>query len=101
MNEDKTMSRNHAVIRYFKNNQKLLLKDNNSYTGTMVLIKNNYIKISDKKEIFLQSGRTFISAKVIKKEEYDEIEKKEKEEIKEEQKNEFKEEENKYSFYDE
>ena len=43
----------------------------------MVLIQNNYFKIPEKKEIYLQSGKTFFKAKIMDKEEYENIEKEE------------------------
>ena len=88
--ENKTVTRNHAVIKYYKNERKLILKDKSNYAGTMVLIKNK-IKISEKKEIYLQAGRTFIMAKVIDENEYikklkdDYFKEKEEKEKKEEQ----------------
>ena len=80
--QNKAVNRYHAVIKYFKNKGKLLLKNRSEY-GTMVLIKNKKINISDKKEIYLQVRRTFITAKVIDKNEYINL-KKEEEKIKKE-----------------
>ena len=88
--ENKNVSWNHAVIKYYKNERKLILKDKSKYAGTMVLIRNK-IKISEKKEIYLQAGRTFIMAKVIDENEYikklkdDDFKEKEEKEKKEEQ----------------
>ena len=76
--KDITTSRYHAVIKYIKNKGKLLIKNKSESSGTMVLIKSGYIEISDKKEIYLQSGTTFIKAKIIEEEEYNEIIKEEK-----------------------
>ena len=84
---DITVSKEHAIIKYYKKNKKFILKDKNSYTGTMVLIKNNFISLSDKKEIYLQSGRTYITAKIMDKKEYERKEKEEKLRKKEEEDN--------------
>ena len=76
-NKDETISRYHAVIKYIKDKNKLVLKNKSETTGTSVLIKNDKVVISDKKEIYLQSGTTFIEAKVIKQDEYNKINKEE------------------------
>jgi len=77
LNKDDTISRYHAVIKYIKDKNKLVLKNKSETTGTSVLIKNDNVVISDKKEIYLQSGTTFIEAKVIKQDEYNKIKKEE------------------------
>lgn len=77
--EEMTISRNQAVLKYIKNKGKFLLKNKSDTSYTLVLIKNSDILISDKKEIYLQLGTTLIEAKVIKKKEFNEIEKKDKE----------------------
>ena len=69
--EYKTISRNHAVIKYVQDKGQLLLRDRSNYAGTMVLIKKE-LKLSEKKEIYLQAGRTFIMAKLINEDEYNE-----------------------------
>ena len=74
--EEMTISRNQAVLKYIKNKGKFLLKNKSDTSYTLVLIKNSDILISDKKEIYLQLGTTLIEAKVIKKKEFNEIEKK-------------------------
>ena len=74
--EYKTISRNHAVIKYVQDKGQLLLRDRSNYAGTMVLIKKE-LKLSEKKEIYLQAGRTFIMAKLINEDDYN----KEKEKI--------------------
>ena len=66
-----------SAIKYNKNVGKLSLENLGGYTGTMVLIQNNYFKIPEKKEIYLQSGKTFFKAKIMDKEEYENIEKEE------------------------
>ena len=77
LNKDETISRYHAVIKYIKDKNKLVLKNKSETTGTSVLIKNDNVVISDKKEIYLQSGTTFIEAKVITQDEYNKINKEE------------------------
>ena len=77
---------NIAVIKYIKNKGKLVIKNVSENSGTMVLIKSGLIEVSEKKEIYLQSGTTFIEAKIIKEEEEKEIKEKE---IKEKEKKEL------------
>jgi hypothetical protein len=60
-------SRNHAVIKY--NDGKLLLKNKSKLSGTLVLIQNKIFDFS-KKEVYLQVDNTFISAKIMKKDEF-------------------------------
>ena len=73
------MSRYHAVIKYIKEDNKLLLKNLSETTGTMVLIKDNDVHLPylDQKILYLQSGTTSIEASIVRKSEFDEIEKKE------------------------
>ena len=61
------ISKKHAIIKFNKNDGTLLLK-NISKKGTFILIKDN-LQISDKKEIYLQEGKLFFTAKVIEKKE--------------------------------
>ena len=60
-------SRKHAVIKY--NEGKLLLKNKSKLSGTLVLIQNKIFDFS-KKEVYLQVDNTFISAKIMKKDEF-------------------------------
>ena len=57
---DISMSRFHAVLKFNKETGNITL-ENESKFGTLVLVKNN-IKLSDNKKIYLQIGRTFITA---------------------------------------
>ena len=65
--KDISISRNHAVLKYNKNNYKICLQNKSKKFGTLVLVKKP-IRILDKK-IHLQVGRTYIEAKLEKKSE--------------------------------
>ena len=69
----KTISKKHAAIKYIKNKGKFLFQDLCCHCGTTVLIQSEEIQIKEEKEIYLQSGRTFIIAKICDKEEYERI----------------------------
>ena len=74
---NETVSENHAVIKFIKNGKKLLLKNKSNKSGTLVLIQDKHVIISDKKKIFLQVGSTFIEASVISENKFNEIKKEE------------------------
>ena len=57
-----TVSRNHAVLRYNKNQGEVILENNSNTYGTLVLVKGN-IKVMDK-VINLQMGNSVISARI-------------------------------------
>ena len=57
---DISMSRFHAVLKFNKETGNITLENKSKY-GTLVLVKNN-IKLTDNKKIYLQIGRTFITA---------------------------------------
>ena len=57
-----TVSRNHAVLRYNKNQGEVILENNSNTYGTLVLVKGN-IKMMDK-VINLQMGNSVISARI-------------------------------------
>ena len=59
---DISVSRNHAILKYNKDNGKLILENLSDKFGTLVLIKGN-IKMKEKK-IHLQSGKSYIVANV-------------------------------------
>ena len=61
---DITVSRNHAILKYNKDNGKLILENLSEKFGTLILIKGN-IKMKEKK-IYLQVGKSFIVANVEK-----------------------------------
>ena len=61
---DITVSRNHAILKYNKDNGKLILENLSIKFGTLILIKGN-IKMKEKK-IYLQVGKSFIVANVEK-----------------------------------
>ena len=75
------ISKKHAVIKYLKDEGKILLQDICNHCGTMVLIKGDKLQIKKEKEIYLLSGRTFFMAKICNKEEYKRV-KQEKERLK-------------------
>ena len=57
---DISISRFHSVLKFNKDTGNITL-ENESKFGTLVLVKNN-IKLTDNKKIYLQIGRTFITA---------------------------------------
>ena len=71
---EESISKKQAIIKFNKKDGTLLLK-NKSKKGTSILIKDN-LQISDKKEIYLQEGKLFFTAKVIEKKEFDKKEQK-------------------------
>ena len=75
--KDISISRNHAIIRFNKENGTICLQNRSKKFGTLVLVREP-IKILEK-TIYLQVGRTFIEAKLIDRKK---SEKKEKDEIK-------------------
>ena len=60
--QDISISRDHAILEYNKNNRNLILIDRNTKFGTLVLVRGN-IKIKEEKT-FLQSGKINISIEV-------------------------------------
>ena len=60
---DDSISSKHAMFRYNKNDGNLILEDNNSTNGSLVLVRGN-IKIPEEKTFF-QIGDTKISMKLI------------------------------------
>ena len=75
INFDETMSRSHAYIKYNKNDRTLILKNISESSTTSVLLRFSQLKILKNKEIYLQSGNTLLTIKIMAKEMYDEIEK--------------------------
>lgn len=65
---DSSICKEHSVIKYIKDKGKLLLKNKSKKTGTLVLIKETTIDLSEKEKYF-QKDKTFISARLIKKKE--------------------------------
>ena len=59
IDNDTSISREHAVLRYNKNNGNLFLEDRNGKYGTLILVRGN-IKIKEEKT-FVQIGNTYIS----------------------------------------
>ena len=95
INDEKTISRHHAFIKYNKTDGTLILKNISSTSTTSVLLRFGTLNILKNKEICLQSGETVFTTKIMAKEIYDKIEEEFKK-IKEEEKkkeNEKKEEE--------
>jgi hypothetical protein len=58
---DISISREHALLRYDKNNGNLFLEDKNGKFGTLVLVRGN-IKITEEKTYF-QIGKTYMEVK--------------------------------------
>ena len=95
INDEKTISRHHAFIKYNKNDKTLILKNISENSITSVLLRFATLNILKNKEICLQSGETVFTIKIMTKEIYNKIEE-EFNKIKEEEKkkeNEKKEEE--------
>ena len=63
LDTNSTVSRNHAIIKYNKDNGNLTIEDRNSTFGTLVLIKGN-IKMKEKK-ISFQVGKSLVTAGLI------------------------------------
>ena len=63
-----SVSRNHAILKYNKNNGNLTIEDRSSTFGTLVLIKDN-IKMKEKKICF-QVGKSLVTAGLIEKMEH-------------------------------
>ena len=61
IDHDISISREHALLRYDKNNGNLFLEDKNSKFGTLVLVRGN-IKIKEEKTYF-QIGKTYMEVK--------------------------------------
>ncbi len=59
IDNDTSISREHALLRYNKNNGNIFLEDKNGKYGTLVLVRGN-IKIK-KEKTFFQIGNTYIS----------------------------------------
>ena len=59
IDNDTSISREHALLRYNKNNGNIFLEDKNGKFGTLVLVRGN-IKIK-KEKTFFQIGNTYIS----------------------------------------
>ena len=65
--EDKTVSSEHAVIKYNKTNGNLIIKNKSKHAGTLALIhpkKGDLLEL-DKKSIFFQVNKSLIEAKVM------------------------------------
>ena len=85
INDEKTISRHHAFIKYNKNDKTLILKNISETSITSVHLRFRDLNILKNKEICLQSGETVFITKIMSKEKYDKIEEKFKK-IKEEEK---------------
>ena len=69
---DISVCKMHSVIKYVKNKGKLLLKNKSKRAGTLALIKDKGIVLSEKVK-YLQVDKTFISARLIKQKEVKEL----------------------------
>ena len=99
INDEKTISRHHAFIKYNKNDKTLILKNISETSITSVLLRFRDLNILENKEICLQSGEKVFITKIMSKEKYDKIEekfKKIKEEEKKKENEKLEEEANKY-----
>ena len=76
INDEKTISRHHAFIKYNKNDRTLILKNISENSITSVLLRFATLNILKNKEICLQSGETVFTIKIMTKEIYNKIEKK-------------------------
>ena len=65
---DISVCKMHSVIKYNKDEGKLLLKNKSKRAGTLALIKDKGIVLSEKVK-YLQVDKAFISARIIKKDE--------------------------------
>ena len=70
IDDDISVSRNHAMIKYNKYNQSLFLENKNGTYGTLVLVWGN-IKIREK--TYFQIGNTYISMEFTNKKHFDKI----------------------------
>ena len=62
IDNDMTISRYHAILKYNKNNGHITIT-NKSKFGVLLLIKDN-VKLNVKQKIFIQMGKTYLSAGV-------------------------------------
>ena len=62
IDNDMTISRYHAILKYNKNNEHITIT-NKSKFGVLLLIKDN-VKLNIKQNIFIQMGKTYLSAEV-------------------------------------
>lgn len=62
VDNDISVSRNHAILKYDKEKGKLYIKNLSEKFGTLVLIKGN-IKMDKNKQINFQVGRSYVSAR--------------------------------------
>ena len=62
IDNDISVSRNHAILKFDKEKGKLYLKNLSEKFGTLVLIKGN-IKMTKNKQINFQVGRSYVSAR--------------------------------------
>jgi pSer/pThr/pTyr-binding forkhead associated (FHA) protein len=99
INDEKTISRHHAFIKYNKTDRSLILKNLSTTSTTSVLLRFGTLNILKNKEIYLQCGETVFTTKIMAKEIYDKIEeefKKIKEEEKRKENEELEEDKKKY-----
>ena len=71
IDNDISVHREHAVLKYNKYNQSLFLENKNGRYGTLVLVRGN-IKVNKEKTYF-QIQNTHISMELIKKKKFDKI----------------------------
>ena len=71
IDEDISVSREHAVLKYNKNNKSLFLENKNGKYGTLVLVRGN-IKVKEEKTYF-QILNTHISMELTSKKHFDKI----------------------------
>ena len=71
IDEDKSVSRKHAMIKYYKYNKSLFLENKNGRYGTLVLVRGD-IKVKEEKTYF-QILNTYISMELINKKHFEKI----------------------------
>jgi hypothetical protein len=71
--DDESISENHAVIRYYNGEKKLVLKNRSETSGTLVLYKDTKVEVKEK-AVYLQINNVYIEAKVMKGEDFFKIE---------------------------
>jgi hypothetical protein len=68
--DDKSVSKDHATIKYHKEERKLILKNKSEKSGTLILYKDTKVEVKNKKEKYLQINNVYIGAKEMKGEDF-------------------------------
>ena len=67
--DDKSVSKDHATIRYHKEEGKLILKNKSEKSGTLILCKDTKVEVK-KEAVYLQINNVYIEAKVMKENDF-------------------------------